>query len=89
MPAATTESGANCTAATSRPGGWDFPGDDEPHYKDFLYLSFGISMTCRGVADVQITSRSTRYIVLFHCVLSFFFNTAILAMSVNIIAGLN
>jgi hypothetical protein len=37
---------------------------------------------------VQITSRSTRYIVLFHCVLSFFFNTAILAMSVNIIAGL-
>ena len=71
-----------------QPRGWDFPGDDEPDYKDFLYFSFGIRMTCRGVADVQITSRSTRYIVLFHCVLSFFFNTAILAMSVNIIAGL-
>jgi hypothetical protein len=28
-------------------GGWDFPGDDEPHYKDFLYFSFGIGMTCR------------------------------------------
>ncbi|MEG4634409.1 DUF1345 domain-containing protein, partial [Microcoleus sp. AR_TQ3_B6] len=27
--------------------GWDFPGDDEPHYKDFLYFSFGIGMTCR------------------------------------------
>jgi uncharacterized membrane protein len=31
-----------------QPGGWDFPGDDEPHYKDFLYFSFGIGMTCRG-----------------------------------------
>jgi uncharacterized membrane protein len=29
------------------PGGWDFPGDDEPHYKDFLYFSFGIAMSCR------------------------------------------
>ena len=68
--------------------GLDFPGDEEPDYKDFLYFSFGIGMTCQ-VADVQITSRSTRYLVLFHSVLSFFFNTAILAMSVNIIAGLS
>ena len=30
-----------------QPGGWDFPGDDEPHYKDFLYFSFGIGMTCQ------------------------------------------
>jgi uncharacterized membrane protein len=30
-----------------QPGGWDFPGDEEPHYKDFLYLSFEIGMTCR------------------------------------------
>jgi uncharacterized membrane protein len=30
-----------------QPGGWDFPGDDEPHYKDFLYFSFGIRMTWR------------------------------------------
>jgi uncharacterized membrane protein len=39
------------------------------------------------VADVQIASRFMRYLVLFHSVLSFFFNTVILAMSVNI-AGL-
>ncbi|MEG4305701.1 hypothetical protein [Microcoleus sp. B5-D4] len=45
MPAATTESRANCTAATSSRG-WDFPGDDEPHYKDFLYFSLEIRMTC-------------------------------------------
>ncbi|WP_293366613.1 DUF1345 domain-containing protein, partial [Microcoleus sp. CAWBG50] len=55
---------------------------------DFLYFSFGIGMTCQ-VADVQTTSRSMRFLVLFHSVLSFFFNTAILAMSVNIIAGLS
>jgi uncharacterized membrane protein len=29
------------------PGGWDFPGDDQPDYKDFLYFSFAIRMTCR------------------------------------------
>ncbi|WP_445305584.1 hypothetical protein [Microcoleus sp. herbarium2] len=38
---------------------------------------------------MQIASRSTRYLVLFHCVLSFFFYTAILGKSVNIIAGLS
>ncbi|MEG4997555.1 DUF1345 domain-containing protein [Microcoleus sp. B4-D4] len=72
----------------SQAKGLDFPGDEEPDYKDFLYFSFGIGMTCQ-VADVQTTSRSMRYLVLFHSVLSFFFNTAILAMSVNIIAGLS
>ncbi len=72
----------------SQANGLDFPGDDEPDYKDFLYFSFGIGMTCQ-VADVQTTSRSMRFLVLVHSVLSFFFNTAILAMSVNIIAGLN
>ncbi|WP_071587792.1 DUF1345 domain-containing protein [Microcoleus vaginatus] len=30
-----------------QPGGWDFPSDEEPHYKDFLYFSFGVGMTCR------------------------------------------
>lgn len=72
----------------SQAKGLDFPGDEEPDYKDFLYFSFGIGMTCQ-VADVQTTSRSMRFLVLFHSVMSFFFNTAILAMSVNIIAGLN
>jgi uncharacterized membrane protein len=31
----------------SQAGGLDFPGDEEPDYKDFLYFSFGIGMTCR------------------------------------------
>lgn len=68
-------------------GGLDFPGEVEPDYGDFLYFSFVIGMT-NQVSDVQITSPSIRRLALLHSVLSFFFNTMILAMSVNIIAGL-
>ncbi len=64
-----------------------FPNEEEPDYWDFLYFSFIIGMTAQ-VSDVSITSRRLRKLALFHSVLSFFFNTAILAMSINIIAGL-
>lgn len=67
--------------------GLDFPSEIEPDYWDFLYFSFVIGMTSQ-VSDVQITSRSLRRLTLLHSVLSFFFNTMILAMSINIIAGL-
>ena len=66
--------------------GLDFPGDIEPDYWDFLYFSFVIGMTSQ-VSDVQIESRSMRRLGLIHGVLSFFFNTAIVAMSINLIAG--
>jgi uncharacterized membrane protein len=67
--------------------GLDFPDDIEPDYWDFLYFSFVIGMTSQ-VSDVEITSRSMRRLALGHGILSFFFNTTILAMSINIIAGL-
>ena len=67
--------------------GLTFPEEEEPDYWDFLYFSFVIGMTAQ-VSDVAITSRRLRKLALFHGVLSFFFNTAILAMSINIIAGL-
>jgi uncharacterized membrane protein len=67
--------------------GIDFPGDLEPDYWDFLYLSFVIGMTSQ-VSDTNLTSRSIRRLALGHGVLAFFFNTTILAMSINIIAGL-
>jgi len=67
--------------------GLDFPGDKEPDYWDFLYFSFVIGMTCQ-VSDVAVTSRSMRRLALVHGVLTFFFNTVILALSINIIAGL-
>lgn len=67
--------------------GLDFPGEVEPDYWDFLYFSFVIGMT-NQVSDVQITSRTLRRLAMLHSILSFFFNTMILAMSINIIAGL-
>ncbi len=67
--------------------GLDFPDDHEPDYWDFLYFSFVIGMTSQ-VSDVQITSPNMRRLALIHGILSFFFNTTILAMSINIIAGL-
>ena len=71
----------------TKAGGLDFPNDMEPDYWDFLYFSFVIGMTSQ-VSDVQITSRSLRRLSLLHSILSFFFNTAIVAMSINILAGL-
>lgn len=68
-------------------GGLEFPQETQPDYWDFLYYSFVVGMTSQ-VSDVQVTSRTMRRLTLIHGVLSFFFNTAILAMSINIIAGL-
>lgn len=67
-------------------GGLAFPGREEPDYWDFLYFSLVIGMTCQ-VSDVQVTSRAMRRVTLLHSVLSFFFNTVILALAVNLLAG--
>jgi uncharacterized membrane protein len=67
-------------------GGLDFPGKALPDYWDFLYFSLVVGMTCQ-VSDVQVTSRAMRRMVLMHGVLSFFFNTFILALAVNFVAG--
>jgi uncharacterized membrane protein len=64
-----------------------FPGDDLPDYYDFAYFSFVIGMTCQ-VSDVQISSKALRRLATVHGLISFAFNTAILAMFVNILAGL-
>lgn len=68
-------------------GGIQFPDDGEPRYGDFLYFSFIIG-TSAQTADVSFTSRSMRRIGLMHCVLAFFFNTTILALTINIAASL-
>lgn len=75
------------TSQECQAGGLDFPGEAEPDYWDFLYFSFVIGMTSQ-VSDVQTTSGAMRRLALGHGVLSFFFNTTILAMGINIIAGL-
>jgi len=67
-------------------GGLVFPGKGNPDYLDFAYFSFVIGMTCQ-VSDVQISSKGLRRLALVHGLISFAFNTAILAMMVNIVAG--
>jgi|SRR5580658_59105 uncharacterized membrane protein len=69
------------------PAPLDFPSEPEPDYWDFLYFSMVIGMTCQ-VSDVPVRTRVIRRVVLVHSVISFFFNTVILALSVNIAASL-
>ncbi len=69
------------------PGGMDFPGGDkEPDYWDFVYFSFVIGMTSQ-VSDVGITSKLIRRTATAHGILSFLFNAALLALTVNIAAS--
>jgi uncharacterized membrane protein len=68
-------------------GGLDFPGDREPDYMDFAYFSFVIGMTFQ-VSDVVITSRELRQLVLLHAMLSFGFNTVILALTITTVSAL-
>lgn len=63
-----------------------FPGQHPPDYLDFAYYSFVVGMTSQ-VSDVVIAGRSMRHLTMIHAVLSFIFNIAILALSINIIAS--
>ena len=66
--------------------GLEFPGDEPPDYWDFMYYSFIIGTAC-ATADVDIVCRRIRKITTLHCIVAFFFNTTILALTVNIGAG--
>lgn len=63
--------------------GLKFPDDEAPDYWDFVYFSFVIGMTFQ-VSDVAITNKWIRRTVLCHGALSFFYTTAIIALTVNI-----
>lgn len=64
-----------------------FPGDEDPDYTDFAYFSFTIGMTFQ-VSDVEVAAKDIRKLVLLHGLLSFAFNTSIIALSINIISSL-
>jgi uncharacterized membrane protein len=68
-------------------GGLKFPDDKTPDYLDFLYFSFVIGTTAQ-TSDVDVTSRAMRRVVMLHGILSFFFNTAVIALTVNLAAQL-
>jgi uncharacterized membrane protein len=71
----------------SRSDGLKFPDHAKPDYWDFVYFAFVIGMTFQ-VSDVAVTNKSIRRMVVSHGALSFFFSTAIVALTVNIAAGL-
>ncbi len=68
-------------------GGLKFPDTKDPSDYDFLYFSFIIGMTFQ-VSDVEVTDSRVRQVVLFHSLISFGYNTAIVALSINILSGL-
>jgi uncharacterized membrane protein len=69
-----------------REGGLEFPGKEKPDYWDFVYFSFVIGMTFQ-VSDVVVTSKVIRRLVVIHGIVAFIFNTALLALMVNIAAS--
>jgi uncharacterized membrane protein len=76
--------------AVHHASGLQFP-DTDPHFKpdygDFLYFAFTIAVASQ-TADVSVTSSKMRRLVLAQSLLSFAFNTAILAFTINVAASL-
>jgi uncharacterized membrane protein len=73
--------------ARGNPGGLEFPGGHAPDYGDFLYFACVIG-TSGQTADVSFTNRTMRRTGLIHCVLAFFFNTTLVALTINLASGL-
>jgi uncharacterized membrane protein len=67
--------------------GLEFPGEAEPGVYDFLYFAFVTGMTAQ-TSDVAITSTSMRKFNLIHGIVSFFFNTVLVAAAVNVVISL-
>src|SRR5918996_2309210 len=68
-------------------GGIDFNEESAPDYRDFAYVAFTIGMTYQ-VSDTDLTSKSIRRTATHHALLSYLFGTVIVAMMINVVAGL-
>ena len=68
------------------PGGLTFPGEQNPKQRDFAYFAFTVG-TSFAVSDVDVTDDAMRQAVLGHQILSFFYNTSILATVVTMATG--
>lgn len=75
-------------SADKHGSGLDFPGNHEPDFIDFAYFSFVLGMTFQ-VSDVEISSRRIRRLSLLHSLIAFVFNTVIVALTINALAGLS
>jgi uncharacterized membrane protein len=90
VPTLFTLNYASLYHGSSRTGGLNFQDSSanfEPDYSDFLYFSFTIAVASQ-TADVAITSRIMRRLALKQALLSFVFNTTILAFTINMAASL-
>jgi uncharacterized membrane protein len=72
--------------AQKRQPGLQFPGEDKPDYGDFFYFA-AIIGTSAQTADVALVTTRMRRLGSVHCILSFFFNTIVLALTINIAAS--
>ena len=72
---------------TQKEGGLDFPDTSEPGVWEFLYYSLTIGTTAQ-TSDTNVTSTRMRGATLVHSVLSFFYNTAIIAMAINAVVSI-
>ena len=72
---------------TLQQGGLKFPDDDEPDYWDFIHFAVVIGVASQ-TADVSFTSKRMRRIGTVHGLVAFTFNTVVLALTINIMAGL-
>jgi uncharacterized membrane protein len=68
-------------------GGIDFHSDDRPDYHDLAYIAITIGMTFQ-VSDTDLNARAIRRTALRHALLSYVFGAIIIAISINVVAGL-
>ena len=68
-------------------GGIDFHNEEPPNYGDFAYVAFTLGMTYQ-VSDTDLTSRRIRTTALRHALLSYVFGIAVIATTINVVAGL-
>ena len=90
LPTVFTMTYASLYFRTAHGHGLDFPGADasfKPDYGDFLYFSFTIAVASQ-TSDVSISTQAMRRLALLQSLLSFAFNTAILAFTINIAASM-
>ncbi|MGI9033816.1 MAG: DUF1345 domain-containing protein [Acidimicrobiales bacterium] len=71
----------------SEGGGIDFNEDDDPDYRDFAYVALTLGMTYQ-VSDTDLTTKSIRRTATRQALVSYVFGTVVVAMTINIVAGL-
>ncbi len=72
---------------TGTDGGISFNEDDPPRYTDFAYLAFTVGMTFQ-VSDTDVSDKDIRRTILRHMLLSYVFGAVIIAVTINLVAGL-